>query len=145
VAVRFRRHAEEDVAALRARSEEREFVPPDVTPESLVRLYDEFISSEADALVAGHSGKWIRVSGARGSTVPRRRGVTLLRFDRRPGRPFTRVEMQFREPDARQRLDAIPRGTEIAVIGTIASLTRSQLGLDHCEVEAANPRSPAGP
>ena len=142
--VRFRRDTEEWAPSPHAGSENREFVDPTVTPAMLVALYEEHLSSEADALVAPHSGKWIRVSGPRGDTVPRRRGVTLLRFDRRPGAPLTRVEMRFREPDARQHLDAVARGTEVVVIGEIASVTRSQVVLDHCEIEGTNPRSPAG-
>jgi hypothetical protein len=118
-------------------------VDPDVTPASLVGLHETTISSEAEKLIAPSLGKWIRVSGPRGSTVPRRRGVTLLRFDRRPGSPLTRLEMRFRETDARDHLEAIPRGTEIVVVGKIASVTRAQMILDDCVVEEANPRSPA--
>jgi len=143
--VRFRRDTEEWAAPAPEQPEGREFVPPEVTPASLVVLYDEHISSEADGLVAPHAGKWMRVSGARGSTVPRRRGVTLLRFDRRPGRPHTRVEMQFRESDVRKRLEAIPRGTEVTVVGRLTSITRSQIVLDHCELEGPNPRSASTP
>jgi hypothetical protein len=139
--VRFRRDTEEWAAPAREQPERRDFVPPEVTPATLVVLYDEHISSEADGLVAPYAGKWMRVSGPRGTTVPRRRGVTLLRFDRRPGAPHTRVEMRFRETGARQRLDAIPRGTEVVVVGALASITRSQIVLDRCELEESNPGS----
>jgi hypothetical protein len=142
--VRFRRDAEGWTEPPQELAEGREFVDADVTPAALIALYDDHLSIDADALVAPHVGKWIRVWGPRGTTVPRRRGVTLLRFDRRPRQPFTRVEMQFRGADVRARLDAIPRGTETVVIGMIASVTRSQLVLDRCEVDEANPRSPAG-
>jgi hypothetical protein len=135
--VRFRRDTDAGATEHRA----PEFGVPGLTPEFLVGLFEQYITSEAEVIIGPHDGKWMRVAGPRGTTVPRRRGVTILRFDRRPGAPFTRVEMQFREADAQARLDAIPRGTEVVVAGSIASITRSQIVLDHCEIEGANPRS----
>lgn len=143
--MRFRRDTEGGVTSGDAPPVAREFVDPDVTPAALVGLHETHISSEAEKIIAPHVGKWIRVSGPRGSTVPRRRGFALLRFDRRPGSPLTRLELRFREPDAREHLEAIPRGTDVVVVGTIVSVTRAQMILDQCEIEQPNPRSPAAP
>lgn len=143
--MRFRRETDAGVPSLHAGADDREFVATDVTPAAIVQLYDDYLSSEADKIVAPLVGKWLRVAGPRGYPVPRRRGVTLLRFDRRAVEPYTRVEMKFHGPDARQLLNAIPRGTEVVIVGTLASVTRSQVVLDHCEIESANLRSSPPP
>lgn len=113
----------------------RVFVEADVTPESLTALYQEYLTSEATAIVGPNIGRWMRVSGPRGDVVPRGRKDALLRFERRGSRTSKRIEMNFTGPDWRARLSEIPRGKEIAVVGVLRAATQSQVTLDHCEVD----------
>lgn len=113
----------------------RVFVEPELTPEALVYLYQQHLTSEATAMLGPNIGRWMRVSGPRGDVVRRGRKGVLFRFQRKGSRPATRVEMNFDGPDWRDRLTEIPSGTEIAVVGVLRAATRSQITLDHCELD----------
>lgn len=111
------------------------FVEPDVTPDALVDLYQQHMSSEAKEILGSNLGRWMRVTGTRGDVVPRRRKATLLRFERRGSRPATRIEMNFDGLAWRAILEKVPRSSEIAVVGVLRAATRSQVTLDHCELD----------
>ena len=124
----------------------RTFVESNVTPEYLTELYERHITSEAAKLSAPHFGKWIELTGPLGGVVRRSTTEAVVRFDRRrrANRVPVRVEVIVRGKQACDQLAELKPGTEIAVVGMITAVTRSQVVIDQCEVEGRVPGTTDG-
>jgi hypothetical protein len=96
----------------------------DVTPEKLMRFFEDHTDIQANARVSSFIGRWMKVSGRLGS-VSAGSQVSLA-----GGSP---VHMFFRKKKWVDRLVALGIGDRITVVGQIALIERGNLVLDNCE------------
>ena len=111
-------------------SSERQIV--DVTPDYLRSFFVEHISIQAQRLIEPYIGKWMRVSGPL-DDVSNNEYFSQVVFERRPG-THTVTYMYFRQPDRRDRLSVLRRGTELTVLGQIERVNAMEVHLNNCEL-----------
>jgi hypothetical protein len=103
----------------------------DVTPDYLIGLFDQHTSIQAQRLIEPYIGKWMRVSGKLRDISDHTYG-SQLSFER--SRLGGNVYMWFRQPDRKDRLSVLRRGTRLTVLGQIQWVNNMEVNLDNCEL-----------
>jgi hypothetical protein len=116
---------------LRPQYSGREMV--DVTPDYLMGLFDQHTSIQAQRLIEPYIGKWMKISGKL-SDIMDNEYFSQVTFERDPQKRYGAVYMYFRQPDRRDRLSVIRRGTNLTVMGQIRNVANIELHLDKCEL-----------
>jgi hypothetical protein len=137
----FKSGSPDTEAAAPPQDQARVFVPPNVTPEYLVGLFDDRTDVQAKTLVDPYIGKWMTVSGPLGNVGTRNDYFAQVTFQNKGMfEEGTRFEihgvvfMYFRDPRSDERLAMLRPGTEITVVGRLERVTGIDVHLDDCEL-----------
>jgi hypothetical protein len=102
-------------------------------------LFKDRTDLQAKPLTAPFIGKWMRLSGPLGNVLSNRPDISQVTFTRKSifdpdYEPFI-VYMYFDRERWDGRLEVIPPGTNITVVGRLAEFDRVDVHLKHCELE----------
>ncbi len=109
----------------------RDFVP--ATAMELTQLFVDHVSAQADKLIQPYLGKWLRVQGEVKDvfSLTDEWGV-ILRMDRPPSLGIS-TSLRFNQNEG-TRLQMLPRGSMLTVIGQISRVERDSVWLHNCEI-----------
>lgn len=105
----------------------------DATPDYLMDLFDQHTSIQAQRLIEPYIGKWMIVSGKLRDIADHPHGSQLTFESSAPDR-YGVVFMWFHQPDRRDRLSVLRRGTELTVLGQIQWVNKVEVNLQKCEL-----------
>jgi hypothetical protein len=105
----------------------------DVTPEYLMRLYENKMSAQAQTLAAPYIGKWLRIQGKL-EDIRRSYGGAVSVSLQREGAVSGLNLHAFFDGDWYDRLIVMPSGTKVSLIGQIFEVEKFNVMLHNCEL-----------
>lgn len=111
-------------------TEERVFVGPEITPESLIAEFENRTNLEGNRLVRPYVGKWMKVRGIFQDATHSLDLCSLVLA----APPFSRQLSTLFHADWLDQIELLKRGQEVAFVGKIANVDKYSCLLRECEL-----------